>query len=57
MGRGVNENTNGLIRQYIPKGTDFSELTDEMFAKIEWKLNHRPSKSLRRWAPLEFGIL
>ena len=40
--RGANENTNGLIRQYIPKGTDFSELTDEMLAEIEWKLNHRP---------------
>ena len=36
----------GLIRQYIPKGTDFSELTDEMLAEIEWKLNHRPRKSL-----------
>ncbi len=36
----------GLIRQYIPKGTDFSELTDEMIAEIEWKLNNRPRKSL-----------
>ena len=35
-----------VIRQYIPKGTDFSELTDEMLAEIEWKLNHRPRKSL-----------
>ena len=44
--RGANENTNGLIRQCIPKGTDFSKLTDEMLAEIEWKLNHRPRKSL-----------
>ena len=44
--RGANDNTNGLIRQYIPKGTDFSELTDEKLAEIEWELNHRPRKSL-----------
>ena len=52
--RGANENTNGLIRQYIPKGTDFSELADEMLAEIEWKLNHRPRKSLGYRTPLEY---
>ena len=52
--RGANENTNGLIRQYIPKGTDFSELTDEMLAEIEWKLNHRPRKSLGYRTPLVY---
>ena len=52
--RGANENTNGLIRQYIPKGTDFSKLTDEMLAEIEWKLNHRPRKSLGYRTPLEY---
>ena len=51
--RGANENTNRLIRQYIPKGTDFSELTDEMLAEIEWKLNHRPRKSLGYRTPLD----
>lgn len=33
--RGANENTNVLIRQYIPKGTYFGELTDEMLDEIE----------------------
>ena len=40
--------------QYIPKATDFSELTDEMLAEIEWKLNHRPRKSLGYRTPLEY---
>ena len=52
--RGANENTNGLIRQYIPKGTDFSELTDEKLAEIEWELNHRPRKSLGYRTPLGY---
>ena len=51
---GANENTNGLIRKYIPRGTDFSELTDGMLAEIEWKLNHRPRKSLGYRTPLEY---
>ena len=52
--RGANENTNGLSRQYIPKGTDFEELTDEYIAEVEWKLNHRPRKSLDYLTPLEY---
>ena len=44
--RGANENMNGLIRQYIPKGTDFSEITDEFLAWVENKLNNRPRKRL-----------
>ena len=52
--RGANENTNGLIRQYIPKGTDFSKLTDKMIEEIEWKLNIRPRKSLGYLTPLEY---
>ena len=42
-----------IYGQYIPKDTDFSELTDEMLAEIEWKLNHRPRKSLGYRTPLE----
>ena len=52
--RGANENTNGLIRQYIPKGTDFSTLTDEFIAEVERKLNNRPRKSLGYLTPLEY---
>lgn len=53
-GRGANENTNGQIRHYIPKSTGFSELTDETLAEIEWKLIHRPRKSLGYKTPLEY---
>ena len=44
--RGSNENANGLIRQYFPKGTNFSNLTDEEIARVEMRLNHRPRKCL-----------
>ena len=43
--RGINENTNGLIRQYFPKGTDFNTVTD---AQVQWvmdRLNNRPRKT------------
>ena len=43
-----------IYGQYIPKGTDFSKLTDEMLAEIEWKLNHRPRKSLGYRTPSEY---
>jgi len=40
--RGINENTNGLIRQYFPKGTDFTEVTDEEILFVMNRLNNRP---------------
>ncbi len=51
--RGANENTNGLIRQYIPKGTDFSEVTAKQIKWIENKLNNRPRKRLGYLTPNE----
>lgn len=51
--RGTNENTNGLIRQYFPKGTRFEEITDEMFQAVQDKLNNRPRKSLGFRTPNE----
>ena len=44
--RGLNENINGLIRQYIPKGSSFENISKTQIKQIEEKLNHRPRKSL-----------
>lgn len=44
--RGTNENTNGLIRQYIPKSRCFDNVTDDEVQMIQNKLNHRPRKRL-----------
>lgn len=44
--RGLNENTNGLIRQYVPKGSEISPLNNEYINKIMDRLNNRPRKSL-----------
>lgn len=43
--RGINENTNGLLRRYFPKGTDFMLLSLDEIEKAVDKLNHRPRKS------------
>ena len=50
--RGTNENTNGLIRQYLPKGSDFSFVTDEQLFFIKERLNHRPRKCLDFLTPV-----
>lgn len=52
--RGLNENTNGLIRQYIPKAQNFKELTQQDFDIVQDKLNNRPRKSLGFLSPIEF---
>lgn len=49
--RGLNENTNGLIRQYFPKGTDFDEVSESKIEEVEQKLNSRPRKCLERKTP------
>ena len=51
--RGLNEYTNGLIRQYIPKGTSFNDITPEYIKMIEDKLNNRPRKALDWKTPNE----
>jgi IS30 family transposase len=51
--RGVNENTNGLIRQYFPKGSSFENITDADVEKVMERLNHRPRKRLNYKTPFE----
>ena len=51
--RGLNENTNGLIRDFFPKGTDFSTIANAEVAKVERLLNARPRKSLGFRSPQE----
>jgi len=49
--RGTNENTNGLIRDFFPKNTDFSKITEEHLSQVERLLNERPRKILGYEAP------
>jgi len=51
--RGSNENTNGLLRRYFPKGSDFGNVTEERLASAVKKLNHRPRKCLGYQTPHE----
>jgi len=44
--KGLNENTNGLIRQYFPKQTDFRNISDREIRRVQDELNHRPRKTL-----------
>ena len=44
--KGAVENMNKLIRQYLPKGTDFRTVSDEQIKQIQYKLNQRPREKL-----------
>jgi IS30 family transposase len=51
--RGLNEHTNGLVRQYFPKHTDFTILTSEQVRDVEKRLNSRPRRILNFETPQE----
>jgi IS30 family transposase len=51
--RGTNENTNGLIRRYLPKKTSFDDLSQTKLNAIVWRINNRPKKVLKFLTPQE----
>lgn len=54
--RGTNENTNGLIRRYVPKKTSFKTLTQSDLDDMVWEINNRPKKCLEYATPEEIFI-
>lgn len=51
--RGINENTNGLLRQFLPKKTDLAQYSEQAIRKAVQHINHRPRKKLRYRTPHE----
>ena len=51
--RGTGEYHNGLLRRYFPKGTDFSQVTQEELDEVVWEINNRPRKVLKYKTPQE----
>jgi len=54
--RGTNENYNGLVRDFFPKKTDFSDISEEEIRRVESNLNNRPRKRLNYLTPHEVFV-
>ena len=56
--RGLNKNSNGLLRQYFPKGIELTNITEEQGQEAVERINHRPGKALGFRTPHEifFGV-
>ncbi len=52
--RGLNENTNGLLRRYYPKGVKIGALSKQQVAQVQFTINMRPRKALNYLSPYEF---
>ena len=52
--RGLNENTNDILRFFFPKGTDFSKVSEMELAKVVYLINSRPRKCLDYLSPIDF---
>jgi len=55
--KGLIENTNKLIRQYIPKSENFDNFNNQQIKQIQYKLNNRPRAKLNYYSPKEFFSL
>jgi IS30 family transposase len=55
--KGLIENTNKLIRQYIPKKTNFNKLNEQQIKEIQYKINKRPREKLKFYSPKEIFFL
>ena len=55
--KGLIENTNKLVRQYIPKGTNFNTISQQKIKQIQYKLNNRPREKLKFYSPIEIFSL
>jgi IS30 family transposase len=55
--KGLIENTNKLIRQYIPEKTNFNTLNEQQIKEIQYKINKRPREKLKFYSPKEIFFL